>query len=114
MRKQRVLGRTVSISVRFADFTDITRSTTMPSPTDVTEEIYSAALALYERLRLDRARIRRVGVRAEQLVDASRAYRQPQLTDPQFGWREADQAVDGAVRKYGPAAVQRAVLANLR
>ncbi|HEV2928381.1 MAG TPA: DNA polymerase IV, partial [Propionibacteriaceae bacterium] len=102
MRKQRVLGRTVSISVRFADFAEVTRSATMPSPTDVTEEIYTAALALYDRLRLDRARIRRVGVRVEQLVDADRAYRQPQLTDPEFGWREADQAVDGAVRKYGP------------
>jgi DNA polymerase IV len=114
MRKQRVLGRTVSISVRFADFTEITRSATMPTPTDVTEEIYSAALALYDRLRLDRARIRRVGVRVEQLVDAHRAYRQPQLTDPEFGWREADQAIDGAVRKYGPAAVQRAVLTASR
>jgi DNA polymerase IV len=112
LRKQRVLGRTVSISVRFADFAEVTRSATMESPTDVTEEIYTAALALYDRLRLDRARIRRVGVRVEQLVDAHRAYRQPQLTDPEFGWREADQAVDGAVRKYGPAAVQRAVLAN--
>jgi DNA polymerase IV len=114
MRKQRVLGRTVSISVRFADFTEVTRSATMPSPTDVTEEIYTAALGLYDRLRLDRARIRRVGVRVEQLVDAHRAYRQPQLTDPEFGWREADQAVDGANRKYGPAAVQRAVLAKPR
>ena len=114
MRKQRVLGRTVSISVRFADFTEVTRSATMLTPTDVTEEIYTAALALYHRLRLDRARIRRVGVRVQQLVDADRAYRQPQLTDPEFGWREADQAVDGAVRKYGPAAVQRAVLANPR
>jgi DNA polymerase-4 len=114
MRKQRVLGRTVSISVRFADFTEVTRSATMPTPTDVTEEIYSAALALYHRLGLDRARIRRVGVRVEQLVDAHRAYRQPQLTDPEFGWREADQAADGAVRKYGPAAVQRAVLAGSR
>jgi DNA polymerase IV len=114
MRKQRVLGRTVSISVRFADFAEVTRSATMPSPTDVTEEIYTAALALYDRLRLDRARIRRVGVRVEQLVDAERAYRQPQLTDPEFGWREADQAVDGAIRKYGAAAVQRAVLANRR
>jgi DNA polymerase-4 len=112
MRKQRVLGRTVSISVRFADFTEVTRSATMPGPTDVTEEIYTAALGLYGRLRLDRARIRRVGVRMEQLVDVHRAYRQPQLTDPEFGWREADQAVDGAIRKYGPAAVQRAVLAN--
>ena len=114
MRKQRVLGRRISISVRFADFTEVTRSATMLTPTDVTEEVYTAALALYHRLRLDRARIRRVGVRVEQLVDAHRAYRQPQLTDPEFGWREADQAVDGAVRKYGPAAVQRAVLANPR
>src|SRR5215210_885954 len=43
MRKQRVLGRRVSISVRFADFAEVTRSATMPSPTDVTEEIYLAA-----------------------------------------------------------------------
>jgi DNA polymerase-4 len=114
MRKQRVLGRTVSISVRFADFTEVTRSATVPSPTDVTEEIYLAALALYDRLGLDRARIRRVGVRVEQLVDAHKAYRQPRLTDPEFGWREADQAVDGAVRKFGRTAVQRAVLADPR
>jgi DNA polymerase-4 len=114
MRKQRVLGRTVSISVRFADFTEVNRSATMPSPTDVTEEIYLAAMALYERLGLDRARIRRVGVRVEQLLDAHRAYRQPKLTDPEFGWREADLAADGAVHKYGPAAVQRAVLAKPR
>src|SRR5918999_615823 len=114
MRKQRVLGRTVSISVRFADFTEVIRSATMPTPTDVTEEIYLAALGLYDRLRLDRARIRRVGVRVEQLVDASRAYRQPKLTDPEFGWREADQAVDLAVRKFGKGAVRRAVLARSR
>jgi DNA polymerase-4 len=114
MRKQRVLGRTVSISVRFADFTEVNRSTTVSSPTDVTEEIYLAALGLYERLSLDRARVRRVGVRVEQLVDASRAYRQPQLTDPEFGWREADHAVDLAVRKFGSGAVRRAVLARSR
>jgi DNA polymerase-4 len=114
MRRQRVLGRTVSISVRFGDFTEVNRSATMPSPTDVTEEIYLAAMALYERLGLDRARIRRVGVRVEQLLDAHRAYRQPKLTDPEFGWREADLAADGAVHKYGPAAVQRAVLAKPR
>jgi DNA polymerase-4 len=114
MRKQQVLGRTVTISVRFADFTEVIRSATVPSPTDVTEEIYAAALELYDRLELDRARIRRVGVRVQQLVDASRAYRQPQLTDPEFGWREADHAVDLAVRKFGSGAVRRAVLARSR
>jgi DNA polymerase-4 len=114
MRKQGMVGRTVSISVRYADFTDLTRSATLPSLTDVTEEIYAAAVGLYDRLHLDRARIRRVGVRMEQLVEVSRAYRQPLLTDPERGWREADQAVDAAVRKFGSRAVQRAVLTRER
>jgi DNA polymerase-4 len=46
----------------------------------------------------------------EQLVDRHRVYRQPQLTDPERGWREADLAIDAAVGKFGPSAVQRAVL----
>jgi DNA polymerase-4 len=50
----------------------------------------------------------------EQLVEVSRAYRQPRLTDPERGWREADQAVDAAVRKFGSGAVQRAALARDR
>jgi DNA polymerase IV len=110
MRKQRKLGRTISISVRFADFTELTRSTTMPTPTDVTDEIYAQALQLYERLGVGQARIRRVGVRVEQLVDRQRVYWQPQLTDPERGWREADLAIDAAVGKFGPGAVQRAIL----
>jgi DNA polymerase-4 len=110
MRKQRMLGRTISISVRFADFTELTRSMTMPTPTDVTDEIYAQALQLYERLGVGRARIRRVGVRMEQLVERQRVYWQPQLTDPERGWREADVAIDAAVGKFGPKAVQRAAL----
>ena len=110
MRKQRMLGRTISITVRFADFTELTRSTTMPTATDVTDEIYAQALQLYERLGVGRARIRRVGVRVEQLIDRHRVYWQPQLTDPERGWREADLAIDAAVGKFGPGAVQRAVL----
>ena len=112
MRKQGMVGRTVSISVRYADFTDLTRSGTLASLTDVTEEIYAAAVVLYDRLKLDRARIRRVGVRMEHLVEAATSSQQPRLTDPEFGWREADQAVAAAARRFGPHAVQRAVLAR--
>ncbi len=114
MRKQRMLGRTISISVRFADFTDLTRSATMPTPTDVTEEIYAEAVALYDRLGLERARIRRVGVRMEQLVEVSRAYRQPRLTDPGTrlaGGRPGRRRGRPEVRS---GAVQRAVLARER
>src|SRR5690606_36023290 len=39
-------GRTVELKVRFADFTTITRSQTLPEPSDVTEELAQAAAAL--------------------------------------------------------------------
>ena len=64
------LARTVSIKVRFADFATITRSRTLDVPTDVGQELYDTARALFDALGLDRARIRLVGVRAERLVDA--------------------------------------------
>jgi DNA polymerase-4 len=114
LRKARLLSRTIGISIRFADFTELTRSATVSSPTDVTDEIHAQAVALYEKLGLQRARVRRVGVRAEGLVEAHLAYRQPQLTDPERGWREAEQAIDAAVVKFGPTAVQRATLARRR
>lgn len=114
MRRAGYLGRTITLSVRFADFRTLTRSSTLRSPTDVTDEIYAEVLALYGRLGLDRARVRRVGVKVGGLVPADRAERQPFLDDPEFGWREAEQAVDAAVGKFGPKAVQRAVLAAPR
>ena len=52
------------------------------------------------------------GWRLACLVPAARAHVQPQLTDPEHGWREADRAVDAAVGRFGPGAVQRAVLAR--
>lgn len=114
MRRAGYLGRTVTMSIRFADFRTLTRSTTLPTPTDVTDEIYAAALALLDRLGLDQARIRRVGIKVGGLVPAERAERQPFLDDPEFGWREAERAVDAAVGRFGPKAVQRAVLAAPR
>src|SRR5690606_372355 len=114
MRRAGHAGRTVTLSVRFADFRTVSRSGTLPTPSDVTDEIYAQAMVLYDRLGLDRARVRRVGVKVSGLVPAERAERQPFLDDPGFGWREAERAVVAAVGKYGPKAEQRAVLAAPR
>ena len=70
MRVAGVAGRTVTLTVRFADFTTITRSRTLPEATDVTREIYQTAIRLYDALGLQRARVRLVGVRVEGLVAA--------------------------------------------
>jgi DNA polymerase-4 len=104
------MGRTVTLKVRFADFTTITRSRTLRDPTDVSREIYAAATALFDALGLQRARIRLVGVRMEGLVQAEQAAVQPRLDEPDFGWRDADRAVDRASARFGAGAVRPAAL----
>jgi len=110
LRQQGYAGRTVVLKVRFADFTTITRSRTLRSPTDVGREIYATASALLDALGLQRARLRLVGVRAEGLVDADEAPRQMLLDEPELGWREAEQAVDRASARFGRGSVRPARL----
>ena len=110
MRVAVVVGRTVSITVRFADFTTITRSRTIPEATDVTQEIYRAAVRLYDGLGLQRARLRLVGVRVEGLTPRGTVHRQLVLGEREHGWSEADRAVDRATRRFGSSAVRPASL----
>jgi DNA polymerase-4 len=112
LRAAELVGRTVSLKVRFADFTTITRSHTLPDPTDVGQEIYAAARRLYDALGLQRARIRLVGVRVESVLPVSRATRQLTFGGRAAGWREAERAADRAARRFGPGAVRPAVLVD--
>jgi DNA polymerase-4 len=108
------VGRTVSIKVRFADFTTITRSRTLGSSTDVGKTIYATARALFDALNLQRARLRLVGVRVEGLADVRTRTEQLVLGAPLHGWREAEQAVDRAVSRFGSGAVRPAALIEPR
>lgn len=110
MRAAGVSGRTVTLKVRFSDFTTITRSRTLRDTTNVTPQIYSTAADLFTRLGLQRARIRLVGVRIENLVDAANATRQLMLGERAHGWEDAEKAVDRAVSRFGTAAVRPATL----
>ena len=110
MRVAGVAGRTVTLTVRFADFTTITRSRTLPEATDVTQEVYRQAVRSYDALGLQRARIRLVGVRVEGLIPRERVHRQLVLGERDRGWSEADRAADRVVRRFGAGTVRPASL----
>ena len=112
LRASDQVGRTVSIKVRFADFTTITRSRTLPEATDVGRLVYDTALSLYQALGLERARIRLVGVRVEGIADAASSPRQLLLGEREHGWRDAEQAVDRAARRFGAGSVRPAALVD--
>ena len=110
LRSAEVVGRTVTIRVRFSDFTTITRSRTLPEPTDLTLEIHRTAVELLRALGLQRARLRLVGVRVEGLLPRDRVQPQMVLGQREQGWSEAERAVDAATRRFGGAAVRPASL----
>jgi DNA polymerase IV len=113
LRSGRSQARTVVVKLRLANFTTITRSRTLPEPTDVARKIYATACALYASSGLDsRARLRLVGVRASGLVPASRAATQLVLGEQPPPWRDAERAVDRIAGRFGPSAVRPASLVS--
>jgi len=114
-RQAGVRGRTVSIKVRFEDFSTLTRSATLSSPTDMSRTVYATARELLAKVLASAAggqRIRLLGVRLEGLVAAGQVSEQLELgsQDSGPGWREAQGAIDRAVERFGMAAVRPAAL----
>jgi DNA polymerase IV len=105
------VARTVVVKLRLANFKTITRSRTLPEPTDVARKIYVTACDLYAAAGLDpRARLRLVGVRAAGLIPAARSATQLTFGEPPASWRDAEQAVDRIAGRFGPDSVRPAVL----
>ncbi len=105
------VARTVVVKLRLANFKTITRSRTLPEPTDVAQQIYATAVALYEASGLDaRARLRLVGVRASGLVPAAGAAIQQPLWDRQVPWRDAERAMDRITGRFGAGMIRPAAL----
>lgn len=110
LRAANYFSRTITIKVRFADFTSVTRSKSLPASTDLATDIYATAKSLFEAMHLQRARIRLVGVRATGLVPTSESSVQLEFSERDSGWREAEEAIDQVSLKFGNSAVKPARL----
>jgi len=67
MRRKGVTGKTVTLKVKYNDFVQITRSTTLPKRTDDGLEIYSTACRLLEKTEVAIKPIRLLGISLSQL-----------------------------------------------
>lgn len=109
LRERGFRTRTIGISVRFADFSTISRSKTLRDATSVTHDIFETARSLYQNLHLDRVRVRLVSVRLENLEQAGESAEQLLLTQGPK-WAESDQARDQANQRFGGGSVRPARL----
>ena len=121
LRRAGIAGRTVTLKVRFASFETVTRSSTLPGPTDRTHDLVVVATRLLDGLRLERARIRLLGVGVSNLGDGDGA-RQLSLggdptavvDDPLLAddprWEDLDRVADRAAARFGGRGVSFAAL----
>jgi len=110
MRRAGRIGRTVTLRLRFADFTRATRSHTLSQPTAETRAILSAARWLFAAAQplIDRRGLTLVGVAVSHLY-ADDALQLPLPLDPYAGGA-LDAALDSVYDRFGSTAVSRAVL----
>jgi len=105
LRSAGLVTRTVSLKLRYTDFSTITRSRTMHAPVDSAQLIYGVAVQLLESLGTRAMTVRLVGVRAEQLEDAAQTSLQLSLDRRDDNWRAAEQALDRVAEKFGSKSV---------
>lgn len=109
LRRHGLRSRVVHLKIRFADFSLITRSQTLPEPTDITHDLWQAAdEMLLKRLPASHLPIRLIGMGVSGL-DAT-GFIQGLLFDQDQRKKQAglDVATDQIREKFGSAALRRA------
>jgi DNA polymerase-4 len=107
LRRGGMQARTISLKLRFGDFSTITRSRTLADPTDLGKRIYEEARSLYAESGRTGEPIRLLGVRGEQLTGR---VSDPGLWDDDGDWREAEHTLDAITAKFGRSLVRPATL----
>jgi DNA polymerase-4 len=114
LRRHGYKGRTVTLKIKWSDFTQITRSKSLPARTDNTDVIFSTAVELLDQVRLHRT-VRLIGVGVSNFEPRSRQVglfeEEPRGVE---ATSELDKAVDAVRRKYGGKAVTRVELLEFR
>ena len=103
-------GRTITLKVRFGDFTTLTRSTTVPDPVDHTPDLFDLARTLMAKIERRGRGVRLLGIGASTLMPRESA-RQLSLDSP--GRDAAALAAEEVRARFGASSVIPARLAPL-
>lgn len=112
LREQGAKARLVSISVRDKELSSFTRQHKLSSPTDITEEILAAAMALFRSNYGWEKAIRSLGISVGELTPANSPAQLSLMCDEHKRERmeRLDRSLDGLKRRFGTFCVRPATL----
>ena len=111
LRQHDLFGRTVQIKLRFADFSTITRSHTLPEATQQTKQVWQAVMALFDKaMQSESRRLRLVGVGVSGLSETAQ---RPQVQTDMFEQpkdtrqTQLDEVADAIKSRFGSSGIRR-------
>jgi DNA polymerase-4 len=105
LRREHLAGRTIKLKIRWPDFTTLTRQVTLPSPTDLEDEIAATALRLMRQVRKPHQPVRLIGVGVSGLGPPVRQLGLWERDNEKL--RRLQAAVDALQEKYGSDVIHR-------
>ncbi|HEY3484656.1 MAG TPA: DNA polymerase IV, partial [Ilumatobacteraceae bacterium] len=112
MRNAGRAGRTITVRLRFDDFTRATRASSLPHPTAATEPIRDVALALFDTAMpmIAERGLTLIGLSVGNLCDLERDPEQLLLSFHRADRTRLDTTLDDLRKRFGNAVVTRASL----
>jgi DNA polymerase-4 len=108
LRRHGLRGRTVQLKIRFADFSTITRSSTLPEPTDITQELWQTADDLLsERLPIGHLPVRLLGMGVSGLDGSGLVQRMLFAGEQRKKQSQIDAVADEIKERFGAGALRR-------
>ncbi|MGW6706855.1 DNA polymerase Y family protein [Streptomyces sp. NPDC054956] len=111
LRDEQQIAGNLTLTVRYADRSTSSRSRTHSEPTAHTRPLAGTAYELYDSLGLQRARVRSIGLRAQDLRPAAEAAEQLTLGPSDDRARAIEAVTDRARARYGHGTIRPAALA---
>jgi len=114
LRKKGVRAKTITLKIKHSDFKLVTRSATLPSPTQSSETIYQAALALLKKYPM-KTKIRLIGVGVSGLLTDALPVQMSIFKEEKkknHTWGQVDKAVDSITKKFGKDIIKRGTLTD--
>ncbi|QDU29499.1 DNA polymerase IV [Anatilimnocola aggregata] len=109
LRRYDLKGRTIEIKIRYADFQTVTRSFTLREPTNITSELWQAALEMFDtRLANQHPPVRLLGFGVHSIVEATQPRQQDLFGEEKRGReRQIDSVADQIVARFGKQSINR-------
>ncbi|MCM2391408.1 DNA polymerase Y family protein [Streptomyces albipurpureus] len=113
LRSEHQITRRLTLTMRYADGSTTTRTRTLPESTSHGIALVRVAYDLYETFGLQRARVRGIAVRAEELQPIEDEITQLTFDPADDRARRIEISADRARARFGPGAVRAATLADV-